>query len=82
MPDDVEDEGVGIPPENLSRITDPFFSTKHESGGVGLGLAISARIIKEQGGTLHFTSEPGTGTTAEVVLPLDRGYRPGSEVTR
>jgi PAS domain S-box-containing protein len=78
----VEDEGMGIPPENLPRITDPFFSTKHQNGGVGLGLAISARIIKEQGGTLHFTSEPGTGTIAEIELPVARGDQPGNEVTR
>jgi PAS domain S-box-containing protein len=67
----VHDEGVGIPPENLPRITDPFFSTKQESGGVGLGLAISSRIIKEQGGTMSFASEPGIGTKAEVFFPLN-----------
>jgi len=66
----VEDEGFGIAPENLSRITDPFFSTKHDSGGVGLGLAISSTIVKQHGGTLHFVSEPGKGTTAEVILPV------------
>jgi C4-dicarboxylate-specific signal transduction histidine kinase len=76
----VQDEGVGIPPENIPRITDPFFSTKHDSGGVGLGLAISSRIIKEQGGTMRFTSEPGTGTIAEVLLPVNRIIKPGKEV--
>jgi PAS domain S-box-containing protein len=69
----VEDEGVGIAWENLSRIMDPFFSTKHDSGGVGLGLAISSTIVKQHGGTMHFTSEPGKGTKAEVILPLDPG---------
>jgi polar amino acid transport system substrate-binding protein len=78
----VQDEGVGIPPENLSRITDPFFSTRHDSGGVGLGLAISSRIIKEQGGTLNFASEPGIGTKAEVFLPVNRSLKTGKEVTR
>ncbi len=78
----VQDEGVGIPPENLSRITDPFFSTRHDSGGVGLGLAISSRIIKEQGGTLNFASEPGIGTKAEVILPVNRSIKTGKEVTR
>ena len=66
----VEDEGVGIAPEHLLRITDPFFSTKHDSGGVGLGLAISSTIVKQHGGTLNFVSEPGKGTTAEVILPV------------
>ncbi|RPJ18495.1 MAG: GHKL domain-containing protein [Desulfobacteraceae bacterium] len=78
----VQDEGVGIPPENLTRITDPFFSTRHDSGGVGLGLAISSRIIKEQGGTLNFASEPGIGTKAEVFLPVNRSLKTGKEVTR
>jgi PAS domain S-box-containing protein len=75
----VQDEGVGIPPENLPHITDPFFSTRHDSGGVGLGLAISSRIIKEQGGTLNFSSEPGIGTKAEVLLPVNRIIKPGKE---
>ena len=67
----VEDEGVGITRDNLPRIMDPFFSTKHDSGGVGLGLAISSTIVKQHGGTMQFTSEPGKGTTAEVILPVN-----------
>jgi PAS domain S-box-containing protein len=66
----VQDEGVGIPPEVLPRIADPFFTTKSKSGGVGLGLSISSRIIKEHGGTLTFRSESGKGTTAEIILPV------------
>jgi PAS domain S-box-containing protein len=76
----VQDEGVGIPPENLPRITDPFFSTRHDSGGVGLGLAISSRIIKEHGGTLKFSSEAWKGTKAEVLLPVKQIITPGKEV--
>jgi PAS domain S-box-containing protein len=79
---EVQDEGIGIPPENLPRITDPFFSTRHDSGGVGLGLAISSRIIKEQGGAMNFTSEPGIGTKAEVRLPVNSNMSPGKEVTQ
>ena len=67
----VQDEGMGIPADLLPRITDPFFTTKRDSGGVGLGLSISARIVKEHGGTLRFTSNPGKGTTAEVFLPVN-----------
>jgi polar amino acid transport system substrate-binding protein len=67
---EVEDEGTGIPSEMLTHITDPFFTTKSDSGGLGLGLSISSRIVKEHGGTLTFTSEPGKGTRAKIVLPI------------
>jgi PAS domain S-box-containing protein len=66
----VEDEGTGIPSEILSHITEPFYTTKAGSGGLGLGLSISSKIVKEHGGTLTFTSEPGKGTKAEIVLPV------------
>jgi PAS domain S-box-containing protein len=66
----VQDEGVGITPEVLPRITDPFFTTKSKSGGIGLGLSISSRIVREHGGTLVFASEPGQGTIAEITLPI------------
>jgi polar amino acid transport system substrate-binding protein len=68
----VRDEGMGIPPETLLNITDPFFTTKHDSGGVGLGLSISSKIVEEHGGTLNFKSEIGAGTTAEITLPVDQ----------
>ncbi len=67
----VRDEGVGIPPDTLMNVTDPFFTTKHNSGGVGLGLSISSKIIEEHGGSMHFTSEIGAGTTVEIMLPID-----------
>lgn len=65
----VQDTGVGIPPEHLHRITDPFFTTKRSSGGTGLGLSVSAGIVKEHGGRLSFTSAPGQGTVATVAFP-------------
>jgi PAS domain S-box-containing protein len=68
----VRDEGMGIPPEALDHITDPFFTTKHDSGGVGLGLSISSKIIEEHGGSMHFESENGAGTTVEIVLPIEQ----------
>ncbi len=67
----VRDEGTGIPPETLNHITDPFFTTKHDSGGVGLGLSISSKIVEEHGGTIHFESEIGAGTTVEITLPVE-----------
>jgi PAS domain S-box-containing protein len=75
----VEDEGTGIPSERLAHITDPFYTTKSDSGGLGLGLSISSRIVKEHGGTLTFTSESGKGTRAEIVLPIFQGIRAATE---
>jgi PAS domain S-box-containing protein len=68
----VRDEGLGIPADILPHIAEPFFTTKHDFGGLGLGLSISSRIVKEHGGTVNFTSEQGKGTTAEIVLPVPK----------
>jgi len=68
----VRDEGLGISAENLPKITAPLFTTRQNSGGVGLGLSISSRIVTEHGGTLCFASELGVGTTATVGLPVVR----------
>lgn len=67
---EVRDEGVGIPAENLPRLTDPFFTTKRETGGTGLGLSISTGIVKEHNGTLELESTPDNGTTARLSLPI------------
>lgn len=67
----VIDNGKGISEKNLKLLTDPFFTTKRNSGGTGLGLSISAGIVKEHGGELMFESQEGAGTTAIVTLPLD-----------
>ena len=68
----LRDEGKGIAPEHLSRLTDPFFTTKQNEGGTGLGLSVSAGIVKEHGGTLQFASIPGSGTTVTLTLPEHR----------
>ncbi|WP_246044770.1 transporter substrate-binding domain-containing protein [Geomonas ferrireducens] len=67
---EVRDQGTGIAPEHLQHLTDPFFTTKRESGGTGLGLSVSSGIAKEHGGGLTFTSEQGAGTTARLTLPV------------
>lgn len=63
---EVADQGVGIPAENLSRLCDPFFTTKQASGGTGLGLAVTFSLVQANGGRLEFESEPGHGTRARV----------------
>ena len=65
----VRDEGVGIRPEDLPRVTEPFFSTRRGQGGTGLGLSISLSIVREHGGRLRFDSTPGGGTEAVAALP-------------
>jgi PAS domain S-box-containing protein len=64
---EVRDTGIGIPPEELGRVTEPFFSTKN--GGTGLGLAIVNRIVERHGGTMHLESRVGEGTAIRVWLP-------------
>jgi signal transduction histidine kinase len=66
----LRDEGSGISPEHLARLTDPFFTTKREMGGTGLGLSVSAGIVKEHGGTMLFDSIPGRETTVTLTLPI------------
>ncbi len=65
----VSDEGRGIAPEHLKRITDPFFTTRRDSGGIGLGLSISSNIVHHHGGTLEFSSQATRGTTVRVKVP-------------
>lgn len=66
----VKDGGEGIDPKNMQRITDPFFTTKRDRGGTGLGLSVSVGIIKEHNGKLYFESEPGKGTVVTLEFPL------------
>jgi PAS domain S-box-containing protein len=63
------DTGCGIPPENLERILEPFFTTKQEGHGTGLGLAIAYGIVERHGGTVKVDSRLGEGTTFTVWLP-------------
>jgi two-component system NtrC family sensor kinase len=66
----ITDTGCGIPPKNLQRIFDPFFTSKEVGKGTGLGLAVSHGIVSSHGGIIEVESEVGEGTTFRVYLPL------------
>ena len=68
----VADTGSGIPPEYLCRVFEPFFTTKKLRGGMGLGLSVSANIIKSSGGTIEVDSAPEKGTIFRVFFPAYR----------
>jgi PAS domain S-box-containing protein len=65
---EIEDTGIGIAPAVADRVFNPFFSTK--TGGTGLGLALTHKIIEDHGGSIDFRSAAGEGTVFRIVLPL------------
>jgi signal transduction histidine kinase len=72
----VADRGVGIPADRLEDVAEDFIQADGSStrtfGGLGLGLALASRIARAHGGELELTSTTGRGTTATLVLPVDR----------
>ncbi len=72
---DVSDTGIGIPPENLSKVFDPFFTTKEPGQGTGLGLSVSYGIVEKHRGRLTVDSRVGEGTTFSVFLPFKEDER-------
>jgi CheY-like chemotaxis protein/anti-sigma regulatory factor (Ser/Thr protein kinase) len=74
----IRDQGIGIPAEHLTRIFDPYFTTKEK--GSGLGLATSYSIVKNHGGLVRVQSEVGKGTTFFIYLPASRAQ--GEEPNR
>jgi two-component system sensor histidine kinase RegB len=68
----LHDDGAGIPPEVLSRVGEPFFSTKAPGSGLGLGVFIARSLCEQMGGRLSLESTPGQGTTARVEIPAQR----------
>jgi polar amino acid transport system substrate-binding protein len=67
---EVKDHGTGIEKADLDRIALPFFTTKRDKGGTGLGLSVSQKIVEQHGGTMAFESTQGSGTTVTVSIPL------------
>lgn len=67
---EIEDNGIGIEREHLSKIMDPFFTTRRDSGGTGLGLSVSYGLVQEHKGTIAVLSRPGQGTRFSVFLPV------------
>ena len=65
----ISDTGPGIPQEHLARIFEPFYTTKPEGRGTGLGLSVSLGIVRMHGGAIDVESKPGRGTTMRVTLP-------------
>ena len=81
------DSGTGMAPVVLSRVTEPFFTTKDQGQGTGLGLSMVYGFMKQSGGALRITSEPGQGTTLRLLFPQVRdevekvAARPAEPVT-
>ena len=69
---EIADTGIGIAPENVAKIYDPFYTTKGVGQGTGLGLAVTYGIVQEHAGRISVESEPGHGTTFRIMLPTSR----------
>jgi two-component system NtrC family sensor kinase len=67
---DIMDTGCGIPPDDLNKIFEPFFSTKPK--GTGLGLAVSYGIVRNHQGEIKVSSQPGSGTRFTIEIPVTR----------
>lgn len=66
----VEDDGAGMPPEVLSRVFEPYFTTKAKGQGAGMGLSMARGFAEQSGGSLGIRSRPGAGAVATLILPM------------
>jgi two-component system NtrC family sensor kinase len=71
----VKDSGIGIPPEILDKVLEPFFSTKPVGKGTGLGLSLCYGIVEAHGGRLEIKSRPGEGTEVRIILPVQESRK-------
>lgn len=76
---DVADNGAGIAADQLPHIWDPFYTTREEGEGTGLGLSVVHSIVQAHGGTIEVTSTPGSGTRFRIALPLAPAATPIGE---
>ncbi len=72
----VRDTGVGVPPESLERIFEPFYTSKKRQGGTGMGLAVVHAIVTSSQGAIDVRSQPGQGAVFTVHLPVARAAKP------
>ena len=72
---EIRDNGVGIDPEDIPHIFEPFFSAKEKARGIGLGLAIVHGIVQNHNGRIEVDSELGKGTTISIILPLIKNQK-------
>lgn len=72
---EVEDNGTGIEPGVMGHLFDPFFTTRRDSGGTGLGLSVSYSLVREHHGAIGVLSRPGLGSQFTLFLPADKGAR-------
>ncbi|NOG54494.1 MAG: HAMP domain-containing protein [Planctomycetes bacterium] len=79
---EVRDSGIGIDPQVLPHIFEPFYSTKGGESGVGLGLAVVYGIVNRHGGTITVDSKAGSGTTFHLSLPRTQSERPNDDTDR
>lgn len=66
---EIQDQGEGIPPENLKKIFDPYFTTRRQRGHHGLGLALCYNVVREHGGQIEVSSKVGEGSLFKIRLP-------------
>ena len=75
----IADNGVGMPPEVLEKMFNPFFTTRQANQGTGLGMSVSHDVVREHGGTIQVESRPGEGTEITITLPKGRVHSQESE---